>query len=516
MAIRTTRIVFILFYFTVFEAYSNELVNLFTLTGERQIAELVRLTNDTLYVRVHNPDSTYAEKALHKSLLSKVIFFSGEYLNLELSNYNPGELTQSAAPTATKGDSIVSTLPTIAVTDFEPRGGVSENDAQTLSDRFRERLIATGQFRVMERNEMDIILKEQGFQQTGACRDNQCLVEMGQLIAVQKIVSGSIGKVGGIYTVSAKLLDVATGSIDRTVSEDCDCPIELVLASSIERLACKMANITLEDDTRADGIKGKASLFITSIPDGAQIFINGNKYEATTPATVRDIVSGDLVIKVIKSIGGIERTGQQAVRALSNVMTQIEINLLPGQTALQIETTPEGAEVYINKKQSIDHFPRFHTPIIIANNVLPGSAAIHLFKPGYSDTTLQIDVKPKVLNKVAVELVPLGNPEKIIQQNTFTTRRLQRGFGKWTLLVTAVGMGLTSYFAYETWSNYTEAVDARDQLKKPEVRNNPSLYKYYLEQNSTHYYDYRFNLKAFLAALGTTCLAGGAGIVLYF
>ena len=38
---------------------------------------------------------------------------------------------------------------------------------------------------------MEQILVEQGFQQSG-CTTNECMVEVGKLIGVEKIVSGSI------------------------------------------------------------------------------------------------------------------------------------------------------------------------------------------------------------------------------------------------------------------------------------------------------------------------------------
>ena len=101
------------------------------------------------------------------------------------------------------------TLPSIAVMDF---GGhnVIASEAVALTDRFRYELGRTNRFSVMEREQMNLILKEQAFQQTG-CVDQSCAVEAGQLIAVKKIITGTIAKVGGIYTVNVKLIDVATG-----------------------------------------------------------------------------------------------------------------------------------------------------------------------------------------------------------------------------------------------------------------------------------------------------------------
>lgn len=106
----------------------------------------------------------------------------------------------------------------IAVTDFEGRG-LQEGETHTLTDAFRSYLVNTGVFRVMERGQMDEIMKEQGFQHSGACTDQACMVEMGQLLGVEHIIAGSIGKVGGTYSVNARLISVRTSEIVRTVSK---------------------------------------------------------------------------------------------------------------------------------------------------------------------------------------------------------------------------------------------------------------------------------------------------------
>ncbi len=73
--------------------------------------------------------------------------------------------------------------------------GISESVADIITARLRVELLSNGAFRVMERSEMTSILKEQGFQQSGVCKDNSCLVEAGQILGVDRIIAGDIGKV---------------------------------------------------------------------------------------------------------------------------------------------------------------------------------------------------------------------------------------------------------------------------------------------------------------------------------
>jgi hypothetical protein len=79
---------------------------------------------------------------------------------------------------------------------------------------------------------MAVILKEQGFQKSG-CTSTECAVEIGRLLNVQKIVAGRVGKIGPVYSVSIRLIDVESGEILKTAIRDCRCPLEDVLTRVI-------------------------------------------------------------------------------------------------------------------------------------------------------------------------------------------------------------------------------------------------------------------------------------------
>ena len=107
---------------------------------------------------------------------------------------------------------------TIAVLEFEGKG-VSQSETSTLTDRLRDEMFKTGIYIVLERGKMDEVLKEQGFQQTG-CVTSECAVEVGNMLGVQQMIGGSIGKVGNIYTVSARVIDVQTGEVLKSANYD--------------------------------------------------------------------------------------------------------------------------------------------------------------------------------------------------------------------------------------------------------------------------------------------------------
>jgi len=108
----------------------------------------------------------------------------------------------------------------IAMLNLRNTSGVTSGEAELLSDRLRIDLFNTQKFAVMERNQMSEILKEQGFQQSGACTDQGCMVEIGQLLGVHQLVAGSIGKLGSMFLVNLRSIDIQTGKIHTVVSED--------------------------------------------------------------------------------------------------------------------------------------------------------------------------------------------------------------------------------------------------------------------------------------------------------
>ena len=83
----------------------------------------------------------------------------------------------------------------VGVWDLDLGEDVSPSVKLPLSDELRSELFLTGKFNVVEHNAMGRILEERDFQQTERV-SNECIVEVGQLLGVEKMVAGSIGKVG--------------------------------------------------------------------------------------------------------------------------------------------------------------------------------------------------------------------------------------------------------------------------------------------------------------------------------
>ena len=99
----------------------------------------------------------------------------------------------------------------IAVKDFEAVG-ISENEAKILTDRFRVSLFQTNRFKIIERDKIDAILEERGFQKSD-CISDECIVEICRLLGVEKMFAGSIGNVNSLYIITIRYIDIKTGEV---------------------------------------------------------------------------------------------------------------------------------------------------------------------------------------------------------------------------------------------------------------------------------------------------------------
>jgi TolB-like protein len=146
---------------------------------------------------------------------------------------------------------------TIAVLDLDPTG-ITPADAQFLTNRLRSELFQTGAFQVVERDKMNTILQEQGFQHSG-CTTVECAVEIGQLLNVGIIVAGSIGKIEELYSISLRMIDVQSGMIIKTATRDYRGKLSEVLTEVIPDIAVELAGEETKTPAGASSARKTAS-----------------------------------------------------------------------------------------------------------------------------------------------------------------------------------------------------------------------------------------------------------------
>lgn len=118
----------------------------------------------------------------------------------------------------------------LAVMDFQAKG-IPAGIAQNVSELVRTELINSNRYIIIERAQMDQILKEQGIQQSG-CTEISCAVQAGQILSANKILIGSIMKIGKNIVISGRIVDVEKGVGEKAASESMESIDDIVKAAN--------------------------------------------------------------------------------------------------------------------------------------------------------------------------------------------------------------------------------------------------------------------------------------------
>jgi TolB-like protein len=264
----------------------------------------------------------------------------------------------------------------VAVLEFQTTGGLEKREVSTLTNRFRNMLVQTKVFDVVEREKMNEILKTQDFNISDACNTAECAVQVGQLLGVEVMIAGDIGKIGNLYTVDLRMIDVATGKIQRTSTEDYKGDIEGLLG-----VMGTIANAFAGVETKATAPSGTGDLNITSVPSKAEIYIDGKKTPWSTPRLIEGISAGNHTIE-LKS-GNLSAKRDVVVK--KEGIESVDLRLVAASLQVKVLSNPEGAAVYV------DNVLSGQAPLVV--NVTPGSHQIKISMTGFDDHIETLNLK---------------------------------------------------------------------------------------------------------------------------
>jgi len=103
--------------------------------------------------------------------------------------------------------------PTAAVLTIESKGVIP--DAESVGNMMRLELQKTNRFNVIDRYEIDDVLRKNGID-AKTCFAKSCLLEAGKVLHADKMLTGSVERFGEKIAVSVKLVDVNTGTIENS------------------------------------------------------------------------------------------------------------------------------------------------------------------------------------------------------------------------------------------------------------------------------------------------------------
>ena len=161
--------------------------------------------------------------------------------------------------------------PLIAVIPLRSLGGISQEEAETVTNLMETGLVKSTFFQVVERSRISEILAAQEYSHTEHI-DEDFAVRVGKLLSAEQIVLGTLSRIGGKYFVTAKVIDVATGRTLRAEKEEAD-SLESI-AGQAELLGYVLAGLQLDKSGSKPELRF-GELLITTEPDNAEVTVNG-------------------------------------------------------------------------------------------------------------------------------------------------------------------------------------------------------------------------------------------------
>jgi hypothetical protein len=227
---------------------------------------------------------------------------------------------------------------TLAILDLEANG-VSPSLAAILTERLNQFFYDQRRYRLVERNHLQKVLREQSFQHSGLCGES--CTELGKLLGVRQLMLGSVSKVGNLYSLNLRLVDVTNGQIRGMVSGECRCSEE----EFVTRLSRQVAGELL---SQAPTHPDLAHLRVISYPPKAEVRLN-QRLVGLTPLSLADVAPGDYQLEVRQADHAPVQRPLKLV-AGESVSEVASLRKYKGYGELEVSSVPMGASVYLNQE----------------------------------------------------------------------------------------------------------------------------------------------------------------------
>jgi hypothetical protein len=218
--------------------------------------------------------------------------------------------------------------------------GVDEFVAKLIGDQLTNRLAQNPFVRLVERRRLERVIAEQNLQHSGRT-DPATATRLARILNVQKVILGSVGKLGSTMTIYTQLVDVETGAIEGAREMQCrNCSLEdlpqavsemssSLVAPAPPGTAALPSPPRIEIDAPGDGaqvrggvvtLQGRVSY--TSELEGIELVVNGQAYPASrifrapTSGRMTKLGGGEL-FEFVQQVPLVERSNLIAVRAVS-------------------------------------------------------------------------------------------------------------------------------------------------------------------------------------------------------
>ena len=161
----------------------------------------------------------------------------------------------------------------IAVMDFKAGVGVNANEGEGLSDMLINTLYESGKFSIVERSQINQVLKEQKFQASELT--NEQLAEVGRILGVESVLIGTVnflaehknpdGSMTGEYNVDVRAVDVESGEVVTTAGATKSSGS--TYRSMMEKIGCQLAKNLMEEEPEVVVVQRKGLITKGDIKD---------------------------------------------------------------------------------------------------------------------------------------------------------------------------------------------------------------------------------------------------------
>lgn len=283
-------------------------------------------------------------------------------------------------------------VPLIGISAIESQG-FDARDAGIVSDRIRSELVKSGQVRLVEREAVDRVLKEQAFQGSGVCGE-ECTARIGRMLAARSMLIPSVRCGQERCSLGARLVDVESGEVVVSVDEDCQTgEMETLLNRAVPGLVRRLLTGSLE----APSLKATGEIHVDADDPAATLRLDGKPVAGMGSFALEGLAPGPHRLEARTR----EHIARREVFLEPGQVLRVQLELQPGTGRVLLLSRPLGAQVFANRLL-IGETPQ-------KSLELPtGLQTLTFRKLGYLDTSLAVPVEMDSTRRLHVQLTAAG------------------------------------------------------------------------------------------------------------
>jgi hypothetical protein len=216
---------------------------------------------------------------------------------------------------------------------------------------------------VVSSNDIRSMLSLEAQKELLGCSAVACLVEIGGSLGADFTVSGTVGKLGDVLSLSMTLVDSRSAEVRQHFQGSAG--TEAALAATARRGVAVLFG-------KAADVAGVSMIVVRTTPSDAQVSVD-NRPVGASPVAVEDVAPGEHVITATKG----PLTGKLALSVAPGATERVSLTLKNAQTLkVKLASTPPEARVLIDGEEV------GKTPVVVGD-IAPGRREIRFELEGY-------------------------------------------------------------------------------------------------------------------------------------